>query len=278
MTTMSDLKFPIPPAYDPPAPVKRECNEAMRIFARAERPPTQEDCLNVLNEWEREYQHAPDEMHRPGVCRFCGGLVDEPVRIVGNWIWKENACEPCKDRERARLEQEKSVKVRHNPNIPAEFREWNSAKGNNDALARARKTLRITDRIGLVLYGPTNSGKTRIAWQLIAHIAALPEGPTWLALDSYEAANTASLAREAYQADWLLLDDLGNEPKNTKWETKLLHLIRVRCDWHRPIIVTTQLTPSEFKQRFFSGAAAAAIMRRFRERTDSVSTDARELS
>ena len=104
-----------------------------------------------------------------------------------------------------------------------------------------------------------------------------PEGFSWLWLDAFEVAKTG-FPKEASQVGYLVIDDLGNEEKGFKserrWETELLFILRNRFDWHRPLIITTQLTPIQFKERFFNGTAAEATMRRFKQMTDSVATDA----
>ena len=125
----------------------------------------------------------------------------------------------------------------------------------------------------MVIHGVTGTCKTRILWQLVKRVLEQPENYTWLVLDGYEIATaTTPFVKEAFFCDYLFIDDLGACPSSTKFVQALLHLIRRRCDWHRPIIVTTQLTGEAFKRRFFDDPASAAIVRRFRDRTDSIET------
>lgn len=247
------------------------------------------DALNsaftgLLADWQTEWATDPENTVKPGFCRHCGdslGDTDEdrviPMGVLG---YLPNVCCPsCSETGKERLEQE-DQKAREevlSGIVPTEFIHWDEKIGNAGALSRALGKFSMSAKRGVVLHGQTGTCKTRIAWELVKRIVQQPEVITWHWMDSFEASQAQKgFSKEAYNAQWLIIDDIGNEAKKgweTKWETELLHLIRKRCEWHRPIIITTQLTPTAFKQRFFNGAAAEAIMRRFRERTDAVSTD-----
>lgn len=183
-------------------------------------------------------------------------------------------CDKCAEAGKTRLavERQEANNARFRGLIPTEFIVWDTRLGNNPGLARARSAFSISNRKGVILHGTSGTGKTRILYQLVKFVCEQPEAFSWCVLDAFEAADKG-IPKEAYTCDFLFIDDLGNEPKSPKFETTLLHLIRRRNDWHRPTSITTQLTPSAFKQRFCSGAAAEAIMRRFRERSVSVATD-----
>lgn len=237
----------------------------------------------LLAEWRSEYAKDAENTSQPGFCRHCGvSLGDRPEDLtipMGRLGHLPNVCcVSCSEAGKERLKREDQLAreqmLAHI--VPTEFMHWDEKLGNNEALSRALGKFSMTAKKGVVLHGSTGSCKTRIAWELVKRIAMQPETITWTWMDAFEASQQKGIGREAYNSTWLIIDDLGNEQKKgweTKWETELLHLIRKRCEWHRPIIITTQLTPTAFKQRFFNGVAADAIMRRFRERTESVATD-----
>ena len=252
-----------------------------RLFA-----PTETSLQAFISEWEAERRRAPETTATLGVCARCkvslGATDEDKVMRIGTWGFLPNiCCRSCDDdgREKHRLEQAKAKTEQFSGQIPREFLEWDAAKGNNQARAKALAKFSISSRRGMVLHGSTGSCKTRIAWELVKRLAEQPDNFTWFWLDAFEA-TMGGFPKEAKTADWLILDDLGNSEKKgweTKWETELLYVLRKRCDWHKPVIITTQLTPAAFKERFFNSVAAEAIMRRFRERTDSVATDASEM-
>jgi DNA replication protein DnaC len=222
---------------------------------------------------------APDAYYELGVCRHCGASLgetdDDKVIPIGSFGFLPNVCCPsCSQAGKDRLDEEyrKASQTRYfSGNVPDEFIHWDESKGNVQALSRVLGKFSFTARRNLVLQGPSGTCKTRIMWELVKRVLEQVEGYSFLWLDSYDAA-TKGIPEEAHKAAFLFIDDLGNEPTSNKFETAMLRLIRNRCDWHRPFVLSTQLDAPLFAKRFFSGAAAAAIMRRMKERTDSVFT------
>lgn len=232
------------------------------------------------DDFARRHELDPEGYFKPGVCRHCGtglgtALADRvmPMGVLG---YLPNVCCPeCsqKGKERIAAEAEGEQAKAFSGVVPAEFCTWDANKGNGAALAAAIGKFSFTTRRGMVIHGISGSCKTRIVWELVKRIVEQPQPFSWLVLDSFDAA-TAGFQVEAAKVDFLFIDDLGNEPTSTKFETALLRLIRKRCDWHKPIFITTQLTGLQFKARFFQGSAGEAIMRRLNERTDKINTAA----
>lgn len=221
----------------------------------------------------------PEQYFEPGVCRHCGvslgATLEDKVMPLGAFGFLPNVCcQACSDAGKARLaaEEQKARAANYAGLIPAEFVYWNEKMGNNSARAKVFGSFNPDTRRGLILHGSSGSCKTRLLWEIAKHLVDLPNPVSWLFVDAYDAA-TVGFPAEAAKVDFLFLDDLGNEPTSTKYETALLRLIRKRCDWHKPIFISTQLTGIAFKKRFFEGAAADAILRRLSERTDKIPTD-----
>lgn len=226
---------------------------------------------------EHDAKHAanPDAYFKLGVCRFCACELPAKVIPMGPFGFLPNVCcDACADKgiKEMAANERKAQDARFASIVPAEFLNWDDERGNRALMAKVNGAFSFTDRRGLVIHGQSGSCKTRVMWQLVKRIAAQPENYSWAFLDAYEAA-TKGIPADAERASFLFLDDLGNEPTSTKWETSLLHLIRRRNDWHRPVFMTTQLTGEQFKGRYFSGAAAVAILRRLRERATIINSD-----
>ena len=118
----------------------------------------------------------------------------------------------------------------------------------------------------MVLHGISGAGKTRIMWAVARKVSEL--GLNWLWIDSLDYVDV--VPKEALTVDVLFLDDLGNESLGQQAETRLLKLIRTRCDHHRPFVVTTQHGGDSLAKRFREGASAQAVVRRLREFCESV--------
>ena len=236
-----------------------------------------------VEKWQAEYAKDPETTVKPGFCRHCGVSLgdteDDKVMPMGAFGFLPNVCcFSCAEagKERLAAEAKADREKAFSRFVPTEFLHWDDALGNKAALARALGKLSFSAKRSMVLHGSTGSCKTRIAWEVMKRVLEQPESYSWCWLDAFEVAKTG-FPKEAKSATYLVIDDLGNEQKGWKgesrWETELLFILRQRFDWHRPVIITTQLTPIQFKERFFNGPAADAIMRRFRQMTDSVATD-----
>ena len=125
---------------------------------------------------------------------------------------------------------------------------------------------------GLLLQGPTGTGKTRCAYLRLkqAHLA----GTRILA---YGAAQIADACGKAYgdgygpawiqnviHADLLFLDDLGKSVFTERADAALFAIIEGRTAYMKPILATTNLTGQSLSDRL-SPSRAAPLIRRLRE-------------
>lgn len=249
------------------------------------------DVATALARWEAEYERDPKGTAKPGVCWKCGASMGlEPsdyieVLAFGGALCF-TLCNDCIEKRIAEIkaEERKARDDKFARVIPVEFIGWDEGKGNRTLLERVSQLYPDPDgdagaqprgnfalRRGAVLHGPTGSCKTRVTWQIVKRLLKHADPQSWCFMDASDmAAHGPSV--DSFTASWLVIDDLGNEPTSSKHESALLRLIRSRCDWHRPTIITTQLTGAAFKKRFFEAAPAAAILRRLMERSDDVPT------
>jgi DNA replication protein DnaC len=140
---------------------------------------------------------------------------------------------------------------------------------------------------GLVLYGPTGTGKTRCAYLLIREIMRtrvleekFPNRPVdkekLLAYDSTDFANECSDAfyngrgstwcRKMINVPLLLIDDLGNEPSGERGSGELFHIIKRRSEELLPVIITTNAVGDEMSKKVRGPLdRGLALVRRVRE-------------
>ena len=126
---------------------------------------------------------------------------------------------------------------------------------------------------GLLLAGPTERGKTTLAWRLLKRM--FDEGRSIAAYDSTEFSRKVAklYADSPSQAvDWiesliavdvLLLDDLGKGRMTDRVESELFGVVEGRSKHMRPIIVTTNMTGGELSSAM-SSDRGEPLMRRFR--------------
>ena len=206
-----------------------------------------------------------------GCCKVCNAPLadawkDCDQRDAENpdlWLFRGflpvTCCEACM--EVARKGDTSQSDAEWESRCPVEFRRpWEPAKADDRARVAATRWDARSGK-GIVLHGASGSGKTRIMWQVARDVGRL--GISWLWLDSLDYLD--NLPPEALRVGVLFLDDLGNEPLTAQAETRLLKLIRSRCDWHRPMVVSTQHQGDSLAKRFREGASAQAVVRRLRE-------------
>jgi len=78
---------------------------------------------------------------------------------------------------------------------------------------------------------------------------------------------------DAHKVRVLAIDDVGNDKLTMNREVDFLRVIRNRCDWHQPMILTTQFRGADLANRFSEQSTAQAIVRRLREFSDVVNFD-----
>lgn len=224
----------------------------------------------------------PETSEHPtkGTCKMC----DEPLPLPhwrsmdqqatdGRWLFRGwlpvNCCEACaaKGGSEFATRGEADWQAR----CPLDFRApWRPDLGDDEARRRVLGWNRASGK-GIIVRGPSGVGKSRLAWLLARQVAI--EGCAWMWLDSLDYVDC--VPKEAEKVQLLFLDDLGNEPLGQQAETRLLRLIKTRCENHRPVVITTQHTGDSLSKRFREGATAAAIVRRLREFCDDVQVKAK---
>jgi DNA replication protein DnaC len=132
---------------------------------------------------------------------------------------------------------------------------------------------------GLLLYGVTGGGKSRIAWLVLKRecmegrrVAALTaiSGVDYAASFEHGATHAAVWLRQYRQCDVLLCDDLWKGKMTESWESCLFGLLNERCDKEKPFICTLNDTGDTLKERL-SPDRAEPMLRRLRESCTAIS-------
>lgn len=216
-----------------------------------------------------------------GECKMCA--MKEPAVITPlDQLWRQvhpalapgwfavNCCDACyadAQRDTITLEKQREWWASH---CPIEFRdEWDDSKGSAKLFSRVM-AFNPAGGKGMVIHGPTEAGKTRVVWRLLKHLAET--GTEWMFIEAIDLLDT--IPERAFGVPLLVIDDLGNDALTGPKEVRLLKLLRTRCNWHRPFIVTTQFTGDALAKRFSENATAQAVIRRLRTFCESVNARA----
>lgn len=137
-------------------------------------------------------------------------------------------------------------------------------------------------RTGLIICGPTRTGKTRAAWMLLRRLYV--DEARWIetftsvsfAHECSERFGSGDGAGEAWirrlaKADVVFFDDLGKFKMTERVEAELFGLIEDRTSWGRPVIATMNLTGEQL-QNILSDNRGEPLVARLREFCDIVTT------
>jgi DNA replication protein DnaC len=125
--------------------------------------------------------------------------------------------------------------------------------GVTDAVTRARTWVENRDKPWLLLSGPTGCGKTMAAASIAAErgYADFVRADELVRVFSSMFGDQYERQQELRDARLLVIDDLGCELDHTRMLPALLDLLDARQSARRhPTVVTTNLTPAAFRERY----------------------------
>lgn len=205
------------------------------------------------------------------LCCICGGQVEPPKENENSGNLKCASCRELqakKDAElKKKLAEQKAASLL--ARIPPAYKKTEREKlPFPDSLDKALEW--DFNPMGLLIYGPSRSGKSRIAWKLIEReIMSGREVSTISALDliTYPAllmedSQAASrLVRALAEAELLLMDDVFKSKLSERVEELLFAVLEQRGIWQRPTIVTLNDTPETLRARLSADRGPALIGR-----------------
>jgi hypothetical protein len=127
---------------------------------------------------------------------------------------------------------------------------------------------------GLVLHGSTGAGKTRMVWlllrRLFVHEFIAPKvfraGELEDAMiTAFKLGTSGKLMSELRTAPILFIDDFGKDKFTERFETFLFTVINDRCEFKRPIFLTTNYVGQKLIDRFADIERGLPALRRLRE-------------
>ncbi len=237
-------------------------------------------CAECKTEFDREFCAFEGRifpsmaLQLPHYCPKCQPAADERARV------KEAAREAGEAAIRLAEKQAQWATV-----CPLTYRLMNERGGLTDLkkLAMAQPAWRNVlewhlGTKGLLLIGPTGTGKTRSVWRLLHR--------EFMAGQTFQAYSTARFDRDCRRAggDFLLdswfeelartdiffLDDLGKAAWTDATEAQWFDLVEQRTSWGLPIIITTNDTGESIEARMRVQTRAAPLVRRLREYCDVI--------
>ncbi len=142
--------------------------------------------------------------------------------------------------------------------------------GKQEALTTAAVLLadgHVAGRVGMYVYGPYGSGKTGLLTPVLRHHLEHNHTALWIEFYDLVGAVQASYSRDdgadpldaARRCDVLLLDDVGDAVRNdratgfaetTDRQRILYQIVNYRHNHVLPLLITSNLTPSQFAQQF----------------------------
>lgn len=131
---------------------------------------------------------------------------------------------------------------------------------------------KLEDPLGMVVFGSTGLGKTRVMWLLLKRL--FDEGATVMAFSASDFADKVQVEWGLYNGpQWLatvegsnvvLLDDWDKMVLTERVQSSLFNLIEKRVSMGRKILITSNTTSADYQERF-RNSVGAALLRRVKE-------------
>lgn len=189
--------------------------------------------------------------------------IDHP--LSPGWF-AVNCCTECYENAKKDTAREAHNREMWEKFCPVEFRkDWDNRLGDT-VMRDAVLKFDPDKKRGLLIFGDTGTAKTRAAWLLCRKLAE--SGRSFLFVESIDLIE--AIPPEAYTVETLIIDDLGQDQMKGVSEVRLLKLLRARCNWHRPVVVTSQFASKMLAQKFSDSGTAKAILRRLEQFCDLI--------
>ena len=211
-------------------------------------------------------------------CEVCGrSLAVRTITVRDRtFVFRPSLCDCCAEKQQAKERQKEPT--RWDRLCPALYRDTDLCRIGEESCAKSydeRWTREVLGweygPVGLVLSGPTGTGKSRLVWVLLRRLMD-DENRTGIALDgmtfrsglqSVRNHGTEEYVRRLVRCAVLYWDDLGGMHLTANEGEVLLHVVEQRCAGQKPILASTQYAGPELETRL--SQSGSAIRRRLNE-------------
>jgi len=217
----------------------------------------------------------------PVVCTACCQTIEnewhpeqKQWRAPGYHL-AEGLCDSCYQKAIRQKHPERFLKAAHVPTkyFECSFENFKPVQTlTNTINICARYTLQEKFQRGLFLYGPCGTGKTHIAVAILRRLVSKGIDPLFTSVPNmlfeirraFQTTSSIKSTEEAYLKHYagtpfLVLDDFGIE-KTTDWNRQVLDYIIYERDNNRlPIIVTTNLSIGDIRQKIDARIASRLL-------------------
>ena len=222
-----------------------------------------------------------------GLCKICGGKIDNPVQrteVLGQEMQFTlgccDRCTPIRDAhyDRANIGPAVSRTPLWDEQCPALYKDLVDNPPDTidiptmDRVAGWRPS---QDGKGLILAGATGKGKTTSLWKLfrgleLGETRAIFLTAVELQRQLSEAARDIKGVKHLTHCRVLIIDDLGKEKLTASVAALLWEVVDTRYANRRPIVLSTRYAGGTFEERFGDGILGKDIRRRLRNCCDVV--------
>lgn len=217
-------------------------------------------------------------------CQECGKEFDAPtIELCGHHCCFEKFCPTCKpireeqERDVAAIRQERARLDEFERICPPLYRDTDPLKLPCNPEVTKLVLGWVYGPKGLVLYGATGRGKTRLAYMLVRRLVL--DGRSVSAFDPLSFAHRVGetfgeyqgerFIRDQQRVDVLMLDDLGKAKLTERAEAELFGLVEHRIANLKPLIVTSNFVGDKLSDKL-SEDRATPLVRRLREFNECV--------
>ena len=219
-----------------------------------------------------------EEHSKSNPCGYCRKNVDyipSPIvcALLGNARFKPRIHDAC-----VRATPKTVLPTWWEMNCPSEFQSTDPDKTSNPKASRAVIAWTSEKGEGLIVHGGAQRGKTRSVWAMLRHVSKTKkvmyaDMSRWAdELQSRFGDNATEeplewLSRQS-QVDVLFMDDLDKCALTPRTQVALFSVVKQRCEFNLPIIVTTNALGDELVKKI--GDIGRPLVERLRGSCDVV--------
>ena len=217
----------------------------------------------------------------PSICEQCGEPFDAMVLFGTPFPF----CDDCNSQRLKRWEEKqieekrKSAKIAFERICPLIYRETRTDHPEFPRRKDEQAQQWQPGPKGLVLFGPTRKGKSRVLWRLIQRLMTedLLEVLTFRAgqlegalFEAYRTRNLGDFQERFQSAPVVSIDDFGKEKFTDRFQAFIFQAFNDRFEARKPILLTTNFEGDDLHRRFEDQTQGEPFVARLREFCDAI--------